>query len=157
MIDTINTIQEPFSDSLTASTVLRLQSLKKSYASLNVLDGLNLSVQRGEVFGFLGRNGAGKSTAIRLIMGITKADDGLIEVFGQPLHTNLIKMRQRIGYVAQDQNMYPWMSPKVISRFVRGFYPQWDEIWFAIRQQKMGPLPFFRRILLMRLRRWLIE
>ena len=127
MIDTINTIQEPFSDSLTASTVLRLQSLKKSYASLNVLDGLNLSVQRGEVFGFLGRNGAGKSTAIRLIMGITKADDGLIEVFGQPLHTNLIKMRQRIGYVAQDQNMYPWMSPKVISRFVRGFYPQWDE------------------------------
>ncbi len=106
--------------------VLDLQSLKKSFGSLAVLDGLDLSVQQGEVFGFLGRNGAGKSTAIRMIMGITRADAGSISVFGQSLHSDLIATRQRIGYVAQDQNMYPWMSPKVISKFVKGFYPHWD-------------------------------
>ena len=110
-----------------APEVLSLHALKKSFGSVPVLDELSLTVNSGEVFGFLGRNGAGKSTAIRTIMGITKADAGSVEVFGQPLHSNLIKTRQRIGYVAQDQNMYPWMSPKVISRFVRGFYPRWDE------------------------------
>ncbi len=110
--------------------VLDLQSLKKSYGSLVVLDDLNLSVQQGEVFGFLGRNGAGKSTAIRMIMGITRADAGSISIFGQSLHSDLIATRQRIGYVAQDQNMYPWMSPKVISKFVKGFYPRWDEARF---------------------------
>ncbi|MFK7994038.1 MAG: ABC transporter ATP-binding protein [Granulosicoccus sp.] len=128
MTDSLRPLIEPFADTISAPSVLELQSLRKSYGSLKVLDGLSLSVKRGEVFGFLGRNGAGKSTAIRMIMGITRVDAGTIEVFGQPLHANLISMRQRIGYVAQDQNMYPWMSPNVISRFVKGFYPQWDEI-----------------------------
>ncbi|MFK8080309.1 MAG: ABC transporter ATP-binding protein [Granulosicoccus sp.] len=127
MTESRSTLFDQFVDDFSEPDVLSLQSLRKSYGSLKVLDGLGLSVKRGEVFGFLGRNGAGKSTAIRMIMGITKADAGTIEVFGQPLHTNLISMRQRIGYVAQDQNMYPWMSPKVISRFVKGFYPRWDE------------------------------
>ena len=127
MNDLLSKTIEPSGDNRAAPTVLALQSLKKTFGSLQVLDALTLSVRRGEVFGFLGRNGAGKSTAIRIIMGITKADAGSIEVFGQPLHANLIGTRQRIGYVAQDQNMYPWMTPKVISGFVRGFYPQWDE------------------------------
>lgn len=108
-------------------SVLRLQGVRKVYGSLVVLDDLNLSVRHGEVFGFLGRNGAGKSTAIRMLMGITQSDAGVIEVFGQPLRSDIVKLRQRIGYVAQDQNMYPWMTPRVISRFVRGFYPLWDE------------------------------
>jgi len=127
MNDLLSKTLEPFADSPIAPTVLGLSSLTKKFGSLLVLDGLTLSVRRGEVFGFLGRNGAGKSTAIRMVMGITQSDAGAIEVFGQPLHTNLIGTRQRIGYVAQDQNMYPWMTPKTISRFVRGFYPQWDE------------------------------
>jgi len=110
-----------------APTVLRLQGVQKKFGSLKVLDDLSLSVHQGEVFGFLGRNGAGKSTAIRLLMGITKMEGGSIELFGRPLHKDLIGVRQRVGYVAQDQNMYPWMSPNVISKFVRGFYPRWDQ------------------------------
>jgi len=84
-----------------ADVVLKLEGIKKAFGSLQVLDGLNLQVHEGEVFGFLGRNGAGK-------------DD-------------LIKIRQQIGYVAQDQNMYPWMTPKIISKFVKGFYPSWSQ------------------------------
>lgn len=129
----------------TTPVVLDLQSLNKSFGSLAVLDGLNLSVQQGEVFGFLGRNGAGKSTAIRMIMGITRADAGSISIFGQSLHSDLIATRQRIGYVAQDQNMYPWMSPKVISKFVRGFYPRWDETRFKQLMNDFG-LPPTRKI-----------
>ncbi len=107
--------------------ILSLQDVRKSFGSLQVLDGLTLAVHPGEVFGFLGRNGAGKSTAIRILMGIMRSDAGRIEVFGRALHSDVIGIRQRIGYVAQDQNMYPWMTPKVLSRFVRGFYPRWDE------------------------------
>lgn len=127
MTDSFGSTPNPLVDRHSALAMLELQAISKKYGSVNVLDGLSLSVRRGEIFGFLGRNGAGKSTAIRMIMGIISADAGEIKVFGQPLHTRLIETRQRIGYVAQDQNMYPWMSPKVISRFVRGFYPKWDE------------------------------
>ncbi len=109
------------------ATILSLQDVRKSFGSLQVLDGLSLAVQPGEVFGFLGRNGAGKSTAIRILMGIMRSDAGQIQVFGRPLHSDVIGIRQRIGYVAQDQNMYPWMTPRVLSKFVSGFYPRWDE------------------------------
>jgi len=127
MIDLTPAPNPGFERAAEMPAVLSMQSVSKSYGSLKVLDELSLSVRRGEVFGFLGRNGAGKSTAIRMVMGITRADAGLIEVFGRSLHNGLVDTRQRIGYVAQDQNMYPWMTPNVISRFVRGFYPLWDD------------------------------
>jgi len=127
------------------NTILKLQDVRKSFGSLAVLDGLSLSVNRGEVFGFLGRNGAGKSTAIRILMGITRSDAGQISIFGKSLLGDVIGIRQRIGYVAQDQNMYPWMTPKVLARFVRGFYPRWDEKRY---KQLIGDfdLPLKRRI-----------
>lgn len=127
------------------ANILSLQDVSKSFGNLRVLDGLSLAVQPGEVFGFLGRNGAGKSTAIRILMGIMSSDAGQVEVFGRPLRADVIGIRQRIGYVAQDQNMYPWMTPRVLSRFVRGFYPRWDERRF---QQLVNDfeLPVKRRI-----------
>lgn len=125
--------------------VLGLQDVCKSFGSLTVLDSLTLAVYPGEVYGFLGRNGAGKSTAIRILMGILRSDAGYINVFGKALQTDVVGIRQRIGYVAQEQNMYPWMTPKVLSRFVRGFYPRWDEQRY---QQLMNDfaLPPKRRI-----------
>lgn len=128
-----------------ACPVLKLRDIHKSFGSVKVLDGLSLAVYPGEVFGFLGRNGAGKSTVIRLLMGITQCDSGSIDVFGQSLKDDLIGIRQKIGYVAQDQNMYPWMTPKVLSKFVKGFYPAWDEKRY---QQLIGDfeLPAKRRI-----------
>lgn len=110
------------------ASVIALRDVRKRFGSLNVLDGLGLSVAPGEVFGFLGRNGAGKSTAIRIMMGITRADSGRVDVFGKPLSHDVIEVRRRIGYVAQEQNMYPWMTPRVLARFVRGFYPRWDSV-----------------------------
>jgi len=107
--------------------IIELSAVCKSFGSLRVLDGLGLAVEHGEVFGFLGRNGAGKSTAIRILMGITRADAGRVQLFGEPLADDVIAVRRRIGYVAQEQNMYPWMTPRSLARFVRGFYPRWDD------------------------------
>ncbi len=96
--------------------VLTLAGVAKSFGSLKVLEDLALEVYPGEVFGFLGRNGAGKSTAIRILMGLTPPDAGEVRLFGQPLKGRVTALRRRIGYVAQDQAMYPWMTPKVRCR-----------------------------------------
>jgi ABC-2 type transport system ATP-binding protein len=110
--------------------VLEIQGLVKRYGKVTALSGLDLAVQPGEVYGFLGRNGAGKTTTIRILMGITRADAGTIRIFEESSR-DLLKLRQKIGYVAQEQNFYGWMTPKVLGRFVRGFYPTWEDAEFA--------------------------
>lgn len=115
------------SDASGRSPAITLDNVHKRYGSLQVLNGLSLNVERGEVYGFLGRNGAGKSTTIRLLMGITQADIGLVSLFGEDIRHALIPIRQRIGYVAQEQHFYPWMSPKALGNFLKGFYPGWDK------------------------------
>ena len=60
----------------TNGRALELQQIEKHYGDLPVLRGLNMDVEDGEIYGFLGRNGAGKSTALRIIMGVTQANDG---------------------------------------------------------------------------------
>lgn len=107
--------------------VIVLRGVAKQYASLAVLKSVSLSVYQGEVYGFLGRNGAGKSTAIKMLLGISRASSGSIELFGQPITDNIVTTRQRIGYVAQQQHFYPWMSPLQLGRFVRGMYPRWNQ------------------------------
>lgn len=107
--------------------VIDIKNLSKTYGGVRALNGLDLTVKEGDVYGFLGRNGAGKSTAIRILMGITKPIKGNINLFGKPLGRNHIELRQKIGYVAQEQNFYGWMTPITIGKFVSGFYPTWDE------------------------------
>ena len=118
-----------------ADPVIELERVVKRFGAVPVLDGLSLAVGRGEVHGFLGRNGAGKSTAIRILMGITSADAGEVRLFGEPLSGRVVAARRRVGYVAQEQHMYPWMTPRALARFVRGFYPKWDERrWRALNE-----------------------
>lgn len=107
--------------------ILEMRSLEKRYGRVRALEGLSLSVAPGEVYGFLGRNGAGKSTAIRILMGITRPSGGEVRLFGESTRGAPVRLRQRIGYVAQEQAFYPWMSARRLGRFVGGFYPTWDQ------------------------------
>lgn len=121
--------------------VLELRHLVKRYGRVEALSGLGLVVNEGEVYGFLGRNGAGKSTAIRVIMGITRATAGEVRLFGADGRADVIRLRQRIGYVAQEQSFYGWMNPEQLGRFLRGFYPTWDDEEYAglIRRLELPP------------------
>lgn len=125
--------------------VIELKNLSKAYGNVRALDGLDLTVKEGDVYGFLGRNGAGKSTAIRILMGITKPSKGTVNLFGKPLGKNHIELRQKVGYVAQEQNFYGWMTPVTIGKFVSGFYPTWDDTEYA-RLLKGLDLPIDRKI-----------
>ena len=124
---------------------LTLRGIHKSYGELEVLKGLDLDVEEGTVYGFLGRNGAGKSTALRAVMGITYADSGDIELLGESLASDDPKARQQVGYVAQEQHFYDWMTSASIGRFVAGFYPSWDNAEYK-RLIKLLEIPTGRKI-----------
>lgn len=93
----------------------------------DVLDGLDLSVPRGAVYGLLGRNGAGKTTILKLLMGILAPRRGAIRIDGQDVDRVTPKMRRRIGYVSQEQHFYRWMRVHQLAKFVGGHYPSWDQ------------------------------
>jgi ABC-2 type transport system ATP-binding protein len=105
---------------------IELQAVYKSFRTTDVLRGVTLSVARGKTFAFLGRNASGKTTTIRMLLGLLKRDDGAIRVLGLDPQREPIELRRRVGYLAEDQTMYGWMRVEEIVRFVAPFYPTWD-------------------------------
>ncbi|HEX4170599.1 MAG TPA: ABC transporter ATP-binding protein [Bryobacteraceae bacterium] len=107
--------------------VIQTAGLRKSFHGTPALTGLDLKVPVGSIFGFLGRNGAGKSTTIKLLMGMLKADGGSAELFGLPIADppSATKARQRVGYVAEDKELYPYMTVDQVIRFTQPFFPKW--------------------------------
>ena len=103
-----------------------IRAVTKSFRHNHVLRGMSLRVEPGRTFAFLGRNGAGKTTAIRMLMGLLSRDAGAIQVLGLDPEREPLAVRARVGYLAEDQTMYGWMRAAEILRFVAPFYPTWD-------------------------------
>jgi ABC-2 type transport system ATP-binding protein len=124
---------------------IEMQAVSKSFRSTDVLRGMTLTVERGKTFAFLGRNAAGKTTSIRMLLGLLKRDDGAIRVLGLDPQREPIELRRRIGYLAEDQTMYGWMRVEEIVRFVAPFYPTWDHE-LALKYLRDFELPLRTRI-----------
>jgi len=124
--------------------VLRTHNLQRHFGKFRAVDGLDLTVRRGQIYGFLGQNGAGKTTTIRMLMGIIKPSGGEIELLGERARRTSLSQKQQIGYVSQYQHFYPWMSGAMLGRFVSGFYPTWDQQEFD-RLLNLLDLPRDRR------------
>jgi ABC-2 type transport system ATP-binding protein len=107
--------------------VITTANLTKHFGAVEALRGLNLEVPRGSVFGYLGRNGSGKTTTIKLLLGLLKPTEGSATVLGHDPQTDPVTARQRVGYVAEGQKMYGWMRVREIIRFTGGFYTEWDD------------------------------
>jgi ABC-2 type transport system ATP-binding protein len=123
---------------------VELDSVTHRYGKVQALDGLNLTVRQGEMFGFLGRNGAGKTTTLKLLMGLLRPDSGNITVLGRSVKRMPASLKQRIGYVCQEPNFYPWMTADELGSFVGSFYPTWDGSEFQ-RLLRMLDVPRDRR------------
>jgi ABC-2 type transport system ATP-binding protein len=124
---------------------IELQAVRKSFRASQVLSGVTLTVERGKTFAFLGRNAAGKTTTIRMLLGLLKRDDGSIRVLGLDPQVEPLELRRRVGYLAEDQTMYGWMRVEEIVRFVAPFYSTWDHD-LALRYLRDFELPLRSRI-----------
>ena len=89
------------------NTVLSAQNLRKCYGDQVVVDGLNLSIQRGECFGLLGPNGAGKTTTLRLLLGLIEPDAGELSLLSHAVPQHARDARLRVGVVPQMDNLDP--------------------------------------------------
>jgi ABC-2 type transport system ATP-binding protein len=124
---------------------IEMQNVYKSFRRTPVLTGLSLRVERGKTFAFLGRNAAGKTTAIRTLLGLLNRDAGEVRVLGKDPQEEPIEVRARVGYLAEDQQMYGWMRVDEIVRFVAPFYATWDHD-LALKYLREFELPLATKI-----------
>lgn len=104
------------------STAIRLDHVTKRFGSQLALDDVSLEVAPGIVFALLGENGAGKSTTIRLLLGLAEPDSGHASVFGMESVKHSLEIRRCVGYVAERPTLYEWMTVDEIGWFAAGFY-----------------------------------
>ena len=105
-----------------ADAALRIRALKKAFADVQAVDGIDLEVAKGECFGLLGPNGAGKTTTIEICEGLTAADEGTVELLGLNWKTGADELRQRIGIQLQETQFPDKMTVEETLRLFRSFY-----------------------------------
>jgi ABC-2 type transport system ATP-binding protein len=108
-------------DSPTAPAV-ELTELRKRFGPFTAVDGISLTVERGEIFGFLGSNGAGKSTTIRMLCGLLAPSSGRAQVLGIDVARDPEAVKRRIGYMSQRFSLYEDLSVRQNIRFFGGVY-----------------------------------
>lgn len=106
--------------------VIVTERLTKYYGRRPVVNSLNLRVPQGSVYGFLGRNGAGKSTTIKMLLGMVHPDYGRATIFGEPCDQLSPETRARVAYLAEGHPLYRWMTVGQLVDFTRPFYTRWN-------------------------------
>ncbi len=91
-------------------SVIKVQSLSKNFGTLKAVDQLSFEVEAGQVYGFLGQNGSGKSTTIRMLLSLIHPSEGQIEIFGQSLTNNRSAILEQIGAVIERPDLYPYLT-----------------------------------------------
>jgi ABC-2 type transport system ATP-binding protein len=97
--------------------ILRIQNMSKSFGKTSVINGISLNVPEGSVFGFIGANGTGKTTTMKMVLGLLKPDCGDIFVCGEKVHFGMTKTNRHIGYLPDVPEFYHYMHPKEYLRF----------------------------------------
>jgi ABC-2 type transport system ATP-binding protein len=124
---------------------VRCEELTKRFRGVVAVDGLNLTVPEGAVYALVGVNGAGKTTAIKTLMNILRPTSGRAEVLGTNSRRISPRELQRIGYVSENQETPEWMTVKYFLKYLKPFYPQWDDA-LAEELVREFDLPVDRRL-----------
>lgn len=109
----MNTEQKP---------VIRVENLTVAFGDFKAVDGISFSVNRGEIFGFLGANGAGKTTTIRCICGLLNPTQGVVEVDGKDVSSSTAVLKPHIGYMSQKFTLYPDLTVRENLVFAGSLY-----------------------------------
>jgi ABC-2 type transport system ATP-binding protein len=117
--------------------VIETRDLTKRFGRNLAVDGLNLAVPRGSVFAFLGRNGAGKTTAIRMLLLLLDKTAGQANIVGLDSVRDSLEIKRRVGFVGDGQMMYDWMTVDEMIWFCKGFYQGWNDTFAAELKAKL--------------------
>lgn len=106
--------------------VLEVKDLTKKFKNGRGVKNISFEVYKGDIFGFLGANGAGKTTVMKLITGLMKKDNGLVRVFGYDLDENFEKVIKKVGCVIETANSYEYMSAYANLELISRYYKDVD-------------------------------
>ena len=127
--------------------VIEAAGLRKHYGQVEALRGLDLRVPAGSICGFLGRNGAGKTSALKVLLGMARPTSGEARVFGLPAQDEgaSVEIRRRTGFVSDEKDLYDYMTVAEMIRFTAPFFPRWSADLEA-RYLRRFELPPDRRV-----------
>ena len=120
-----------------SNAALQLEHVSKSFPYF-VLDDLSLTLPQGQIMGFIGANGAGKSTTMRLLMGFLQADKGSIQVLGHAMPKEQVAAKWNVGYFSDDMRLYEGVSLQWYMDYYRSIFPRWDGTYASKLLQQFG-------------------
>jgi ABC-2 type transport system ATP-binding protein len=107
--------------------IVEFENVHRAYRQgADVLHGVTFAIESGQVVGLLGRNGAGKTTLIRIAMGMLEARQGSVRLFGLDPREKPVEVKRRVGYVAEDQILPPFLRVREVVDLHRRLFPTWD-------------------------------
>ena len=110
-----------------------IENLHHSYGAHSIYKGLSMSFEAGKIYGLLGKNGVGKTTLIKILMGFLRPTGGKCMIFGDPAHDIRPETRARVGLLFERHLAYDFFSIAQIERFYSGFYPRWrKEVYYGM-------------------------
>ncbi len=109
--------------------ILEVRNLTKNYLGFS-LNNISFMLEKGYIMGFIGPNGAGKTTTIRLIMNLIRRDSGEIRVFGLDNIKDELEVKERIGFVYDENHFYNELSVLEMKKIIAPFYSRWDDSVF---------------------------
>jgi len=120
--------------------MIEIRNLTKKYGDFTAVDGLSLSIPRGEIFGFLGPNGAGKTTTIRILAGLSLPTAGEVRVAGIDVARDGVKAKAHMGYVPDRPYLYEKLTGRELLQFVANLY---DKEWRDCEPRALELLRYF--------------
>ncbi|GAC1658821.1 MAG: ABC transporter ATP-binding protein [Gemmatimonadaceae bacterium] len=112
-----------------ADSVITITELTRRFGAKTALASVSLSMSRGVVYGLVGANGAGKTTLIKHVLGLLRAENGSVRVFGLDPVADPVAVLSRIGYLSEENDIPGWMRVDEIIHYSRAFYPGWDDAY----------------------------
>lgn len=116
--------------------IMTVRRLKKHYPGFEL--DVSFGLQKGKITGFIGRNGAGKTTALKALLSLVHPDGGEIRFFGLDFKTHEREIKQKIGYVPGGFDFYPRKKLAAITAATKAFYPEWSDSAYSGYMEKFG-------------------